>query len=245
MLKEFRADLHIHTCLSPCGELSMSPGRIVNEAVRKRLDVIAICDHNSTENSAALMEAARGKALSVLPGLEITSREEVHICALFGGLEEALKMQALVYEHLEGENDEQAFGMQVVVDARGNVLGSNRRLLIGASGLSVEQVVGAIHARNGLAVASHIDRERFGIIGQLGFIPPQLALDALEISPHLTLRQAREKFREYERYPFLCSSDAHDLADIGAATTGLLLERASFEELKMALKGGQQRRVLN
>ncbi|MBL7075377.1 PHP domain-containing protein [candidate division KSB1 bacterium] len=237
MLREFEADLHIHTCLSPCGDLKMSPGGIVKEAVKEGIDLIAICDHNSSENAGAVIKASEGKGVAVLPGIEITSKEEVHISALFDHFDDALKLQMLIYENLDGENDEEVFGMQVVVNEKGEVLGFNKKLLIGATNLSVEEIVNAIHSFHGLAIAAHIDREGFGIIGQLGFIPPELGLDALEISPKMEMEEARTRFSEYHKYPFLCSSDAHYLDDIGKGTTTFLLEEASLKELRMALKG--------
>lgn len=216
----------------------------MKEAVDRRIDIIAICDHNSSENTAAVIEASEGKGVTVFPGIEVTSKEEVHIIALFENAENALKLQAIIYQNLEGENDEKVFGMQVVVNAEGEVLRFNQKLLIGAGNLSVEKIVDAIHSLNGLAIAAHIDREGFGIIGQLGFIPPGLELDALEISPRMKLNEARLKFSEYRNYPFLCSSDAHYLDDIGKGTTVFLLEEASFIELRMALKGEGGRAII-
>lgn len=242
MLREFRADLHIHTCLSPCGDLKMSPAGIVREAVNKGIDLVAICDHNSAENVAAVIEASKEKGVTVLPGIEVTSKEEVHICALFDRADDAFKLQKLIYDNLEGENDEKVFGMQVVVNAEGEVSGFNKKLLIGATNLSVENIVSAIHSFDGLAIAAHIDREGFGIIGQLGFIPPELELDALEISPKISFKEAQTKFSEYQRFPVICSSDAHFLDDIGEGTTTFLLEGASFEEIRRAMKyeGGKR-----
>jgi PHP family Zn ribbon phosphoesterase len=245
MLKDLRADLHIHTCLSPCGNLEMSPQGIVKEAAKKGIDLIAICDHNSAENSGAVIKASERRGVTVLPGIEVASKEEVHICALFGYVNDALNMQSLIYDNLEGENDENAFGMQVVVNAEDEVLRFNRKLLIGAISLSVEMIVNAIHSFNGLAIAAHIDREKSGIIGQLGFIPPALPLDALEISPRMEMEEARLRFSEYQGYPFLCSSDAHCLDDIGKVTTTFHLEEVSFKELKLALKGEGNRKIRN
>ena len=242
-MREFKADLHIHTCLSPCGDLEMSPAAIVEEAICKGVDLIAICDHNSSENADAVIKASKGKGLTVLPGIEVTSKEEVHICALFDNVNDALNMQTLIYDNLEGENDADVFGMQVVVNAEGEVLGFNKRLLIGATSLSVETIVDAIHSFNGLAVAAHIDREGFGIIGQLGFIPIDLELDALEISAKMKMKDAYLRFSEYQKFPFLCSSDAHFLDNIGTGTTSFLLEEPSVKELRMALKGKAGRRV--
>ena len=242
-MRVIHADLHIHTCLSPCAELEMSPRGIVNEAVNKGIDMIAVCDHNSAENVAAVMEASRQTSLTVLPGMEITSREEVHVLGIFNTPDEAIRMQELVYEHLEGENDAETFGMQVVVEANGTVAGFCNKLLIGATDLSLEHVVRAIHTHDGLAVAAHIDREGFGILGQLGFIPPDLPLDALEVSAKMSLKDATTAFAEYGGYPFVRSSDAHNLDAIGSGTTPFLLEAAAFDELKMALNGEQGRGI--
>jgi hypothetical protein len=131
----------------------------------------------------------------------------------------------------------------VVVDRDGTVLGFNKKLLIGATNLSLENIVRAIHTQNGIAIAAHIDREGFGILGQLGFIPAGLELDALEVSSRMSLRDARHTFQEYRHYPFLRSSDAHTLKDIGSGWTSLLMERVSFDELKMALKCEGGRRI--
>jgi predicted metal-dependent phosphoesterase TrpH len=116
MLRTMKADLHIHTCLSPCGELEMSPKGIAEQAKIKEIDILGICDHNSSENVPALIKAAQKYEIVVLPGMEVTSQEEVHILALFDELESALELQEIIYAHLHGENDEKAFGMQVVVN---------------------------------------------------------------------------------------------------------------------------------
>ncbi len=242
-MRIIHADLHIHTCLSPCAELEMSPRGIVKEALSKGIDMIAVCDHNSAENAAAVIEASRQTGLTVLPGIEITSKEEVHILGIFSTPDDATDMQTLIYEHLEGQNDAETFGLQVVVEADGIVAGYNDRLLIGATDLSLEHVVQAIRAHNGLAVAAHIDREGFGILGQLGFIPPDLDLNALEVSSRMSLKNATGAFAEYSSYPFVQSSDAHVLDAIGSGRTPLTMEVASFDELKLALKGDQERGV--
>ena len=217
----------------------------MKEAIYKGIDLIAICDHNSSENADAVVKASKGNAVTVLPGIEVTSKEEVHICALFDNINDALNMQTLIYDNLEGENDAGVFGMQVVVNAEGEVSGFNKRLLIGATKLAIEKIVDAVHSFGGLAIAAHIDREGFGIIGQLGFIPPELGLDALEISPRMKMEEARMRFSEYQKFPFLCSSDAHFLDDIGKGTTTFMLEEASFNELDLALKGEGGREIRN
>ena len=190
-----KIDLHIHTCLSPCASLDMTPQKIVAEACRKGIEIIAVTDHNSVENARAVMKSARKCDLTVIPGIEVTTSEEVHIVGLFEEMAQAREMQSLVYENLqEGTNDEDLFGMQVVANDFDEVERMNSRLLIGATALPVHEVVKAIHGLNGLAVAAHIDRERFGIIGQLGFIPDDLELDAVEISWRMSLEEGRQPF---------------------------------------------------
>jgi PHP family Zn ribbon phosphoesterase len=241
---EFVADLHIHTCLSPCAELSMTPREIVERAASLGINIIAICDHNSAENVSVTREVARGKGIRVVAGMEINSSEEVHVLGLFGDLEDVSKMQQVIYDNLQpGQNDEDTFGMQVVVNEADEVLGFNKRLLIGATSLSVNSVVDIIHSFNGLAVASHIDREGYGILGQLGFIPQELNFDALEISRRTRPDEARIKFASYRHLPWISSSDAHRLEDIGKSTTSFFMNHSTFEELRLALRGEGDRKV--
>ncbi len=241
---EFIADLHIHTCLSPCAELSMTPRGIVEKAASLGINIIAICDHNSAENVAVTRDIARGKGIHVVAGMEINSSEEVHVLGLFSNLEDSSKIQEVIYDNLQpGENDEDAFGMQVVVNESDEVLGFNKRLLIGATSLSVDRVVDLIHSVNGLAIASHIDRDGYGIIGQLGFIPQELKFDALEISRRTKRDEARIKFASYRHMPWISSSDAHRLEDIGKRTTSLFMNHSTFEELRLALGGVDGRKA--
>lgn len=234
---EFRADLHIHTCLSPCSDLLMTPYRIAEKAASLGLNIIAICDHNSVENVEVTRRVAKEKGINALPGIEITSSEEVHIVGLLRDTNSALRLQDIIYENLQpGENDEEVFGYQVIVNEIDGVLGFNKRLLIGSTNLSVNQVIDIIHSFEGIAIAAHIDREGFGIIGHLGFIPSDLRLDALEISSNVSVEEARKRFKEYAHIPWIRSSDAHKLDDIGKVSTGLFMEHATFEELALAFK---------
>lgn len=245
MLKQFRADLHIHTCLSPCADLEMIPSRIVKKAIEKGLHIIAITDHNSAENVSATKKAAEKTGLTVLAGMEITSSEEVHILALFDDIENVIKLQNIIYENLlPGENDEKFFGEQIVVNEKDEVLDFNKRLLIGATSLTVHSIVDTIRFLGGLSIASHIDRDAFGIISQLGFIPPDLKFDALEVSPNMPIEEAKKRFEEYSHTPWVTSSDAHYSNDIGRGSTGFLMHDSTFEELSMALKGIDGRKVI-
>ena len=243
MLRPFKADLHIHTCLSPCTELDMSPKGILTSAKNKEIDIIGICDHNSSENSLAVMNVAKKMNIHVLPGMEVTSQEEVHVLALFDDIENTLKLQEYVYKNLPGKNDEKVFGMQVIVNEKEEALGFNDKLLIGATTIPLDEVIRMIHSFNGITIASHIDRESFSIISQLGFIPDNLELDALEISPNITFEEANKRFKNI--YPITCSSDAHYPDDIGKSYTTFLLEDGTVAEIKKALKNEEGRKLIH
>ncbi|HXF06173.1 MAG TPA: PHP domain-containing protein [Blastocatellia bacterium] len=238
-MREFKADLHIHTCLSPCADLEMSPRQIVSAAKRRGLDVIGICDHNSAENVPAVARNAAREGITVIGGMEVTSREEVHILALFDKDDDLFSLQEIVYEHLHGTNDEKLYGEQVIVNEEEEIIGFSNRLLIGATELTTERLVDLIHERDGLAIAAHVDREGFGIIGQLGFIPEGLPLDALELADptkraHIPLKN---------RLPFITSSDAHKLEDVGRRTTTFLMKTVTLQELRRCLSGEEGRIV--
>ncbi len=244
MLRDYRADLHIHSCLSPCGDWEMSPKKIVRQSLARGLDIIAVCDHNSIENAGAILQEGRRSGLHVLPGMEICSREEVHILAIFDRLAAAESMQQFVYDRLPGENRPAVFGHQVVADANDDVVEENQRLLIGASRLGLYEVVRQTHALGGLSVTSHVDRQAFSIIGQLGFIPEDLAIDGIEISRRLTHRDACEKFPGIERFACVRSSDAHYLKDIGIVSTVLRLAAPTVDEIRLALKAEHGRKIV-
>lgn len=244
----------------------MAPSAIVKTASEKGLNIIAISDHNSAENVIAAKKAAESTGLTVLAGMEVTTNEEVHILAIFDNIEDVLKLQDVVYEnllHIENNSPDLIIPPrppltkggwdlkggtggfnQVVVNEKNEILSFNNRLLIAATQLTAYSVVDTIHSLGGLAIASHIDREVFGIISHLGFIPPDLKLDALEISPNTSLEKAKEIFEEYSHIPWITSSDAHHLNDIGSVSTGLLMHDSTFEELCMAIKGVDGRKVI-
>ena len=245
MLKIYTADLHIHSCLSPCGDLDMSPRNIVTTAIERNLDIIAITDHNASENIVATMKAAEDKLLTVLAGMEVASAEEAHLIVLFEKFESIEQFQQVVYDNLMSFNiDQRAIEEQVIVNEKDEVEGFNDHLLFGATALTFQQLVNEVHRLDGLAVASHVDRESFSIIAQLGFIPEDLPLDALEISPKMSIEQARSLFPDVNRFPLVKSSDAHYPTDIGRQRTNFLIEEPTIEELKLALSNSEGRKVL-
>ncbi len=243
-LRRIKADLHVHTCLSPCSGLDMSPREVVNAAVRNGIDLIGICDHNSAENIVAVKKAGERNGLMVFGGMEVASSEEAHILVFFEDDDDLLQFQEHVYRHLVGRNDEHSFGLQVIADDEDGVSGFCDKLLIAATSLSSEAIVAKARSAKGqsLVIAAHVDRESFSITGQLGFIPPGLALDAVEVSG-LSADEVKDKFPDCRNYPAVASSDAHRPEDIGKRFTWFTIQDATFAEIKKALAGTNNRKA--
>ena len=243
-LKQFKADLHIHSCLSPCGDWDMSPRRIIQKSLEAGLDLIAICDHNTVENAGVAMREGEKQGVQVLPGMEVCSKEEVHILALFQELETALDMQSYVYANLPGQNKPEVFGCQVVANQNDEVLGENPRLLIGATRLGLHDIVKKTHALGGLSVCCHVDRPAYGIINQLGFIPADLALDGVEVSRHVRLADAHKTLAGIEKFSCITTSDGHFLADIGKVWTVFQMAEPTIAEIRKSLLQQEGRRIV-
>jgi len=218
----------------------MTPRAIVARAREEGLALIAVCDHNSAENAAAVAAAGQREGLAVIPGIEITTREEVHILGLFDGVSDLQAVQNRVYACLDGRNEPEVFGRQFVVSEDGAIVGENERLLIGACDLALEEVAELIHSHSGCVIASHIDREGFGLIGHLGFVP-DVALDGLEVSPRMTVAEARARFALGKEYPMIRSSDAHRLDEIASVASVLEMAAPTVEEIRWALRGERGR----
>ena len=241
MLKEFKADLHIHTCLSPSADDEMSPQKIVEQAKINKLDIIGICDHNSAENVTATRKTGEKEKIVVIGGIEVSSQEEIHILALFNYEKDLFEFQKVIYEKLSGFNDEKSFGKQLIINENNEIIGYNNKLLIGATSLPIQKIVQTICSLDGLAIASHIDREHFSIISQIGYIPEGLPLDALELSPNYDRR--KRNLEDYG-FPLVTFSDAHFPEDIGKSFTVFLMKEANIEEIRKALSGEDGRGVM-
>ncbi len=201
--------------------------------------MIGICDHNSAANVPAVKKTAEREGLGVIGGMEVTTKEEVHILALFGSDEQLFSLQEIVSENLHGTNDEKLYGEQVIVNEHEEVVGFSKKLLIGATDITIDKLVELIHERDGLAIAAHVDREGFGIIGQLGFIPADLPLDALELADPAN----RSMIPCEHRGGVITSSDSHRLETIGNRFTTFVMHKMSFEEIRKSLSGDEGRSV--
>ena len=238
------ADLHVHTALSPCADGAMTPPAIVEAALAEGLAMIAVCDHNSARNVAAVQEAA-GARLAVLAGMEITTAEECHVVGLFPDAAAAEAAGAEVGATLPAADEDYQtfFGEQHLLDAAGLETGREMLALATATPLSVDAAVALVHRHGGIAVAAHIDRPSFGVIGQLGFFPDEAGFDAVELSRHVAAGSGQEAAFLVHGLPVLHSSDAHYVADVGAARTAVTCERPSFDELALAIRGREGRRI--
>ena len=244
-----RADLHVHTALSPCGDDEMTPPAIVEAALAAGLDMIAICDHNAAGNVPAAAEAAAsvsgaGVRLTVLAGMEITTAEEVHVVGLFPTAQAATNAADELAGSLPAATAgyTRFFGEQWLLDAEGRIRAEEPRALALATTLGLEAAIALVKRYGGVAVAAHIDRPTFGVVTQLGFFPYDAGFDAVELSRHAATGAAAAALAEH-RLPVLRSSDAHYLDDVGCVATELDLEAASFDELALALSGRAGRSV--
>ena len=243
-MKRFKADLHVHTALSPCAEKEMTPPAIVAEARSKGLAMIAICDHNTAGNTAATQTAA-GEALAVIAGMEVTTAEDIHVLGLFPDAATAVAAAEVVQSTLPASSDaEGKFGQQLLLGPDGRLLGTEPKMLAASSRLNLGQTIALIKRHRGLAVAAHVNRPSFSVLSQLGLFPDDADFDAVEL--FVRPRGPKSAVREsgWGR-PMLRSSDAHFLYDVGSGFTELELAAATFAELSLALRGSGGRRVLH
>jgi 3',5'-nucleoside bisphosphate phosphatase len=236
-VKTYIAELHCHTVLSPCAEVEMIPPLIVQTALERGLNLLAITDHNASANIEAVQQAARGTELIVLPGMEVQTREEVHLLCLFDTLVQSAAWQAMVDRQLPPlENDIEHFGEQFVVDETGEFIRRESRLLLTSAAMSLEDAIGRVHSIGGLAIPAHVNRPAFGLIANLGFVPTGIAIDALEISRHLNAADTVKKFPQIKGYPLVQGGDAHRLDELLGANV-FEIEAPTMAELKLALHG--------
>jgi hypothetical protein len=212
-------DLHIHSCLSPCGDELMTPNNIVNMARLKGLDMIAVADHNTARHLPAIEKVAKRAKVALLPAMELCSREEVHILSYFRTVGAALAFSDEIYEFLPPvKNRPEIFGRQIELDERDEFVREEDRLLISALDLSVDALADKILERGGLAVPAHVNRGSNGILQALGFLPPGARFSALEVVRGIPMPEIGMPDTK-----ILHSSDAHFLEN--------MLERVEFLDL--------------
>jgi len=222
----------------------MIPPLIVKTALSRGINLIAITDHNASANAASVIKAAKGTDLAVLPGIELQTQEEVHVLCLFDTLDQLKSMQNIIDQSLPDlKNNTDFFGEQFVVDETGDFIRREERLLITSTQLSFEEAFRAVNELDGLFIPAHVNRQAFGLIYHLGFVPPDLEIEALELSRHISIDKALEEYPQIQNYALIQSGDVHYLDDF-LGINRFSIEEPSISEIKMALKRINGRKII-
>lgn len=215
----------------------MIPPLVVEEALQHGINLLAITDHNSAANAAAVQKAAAGTELTVLPGIELQTREEVHSLCLFDRLEQAQALQGWIDARLPNrENNPEFFGEQFIVDETGDFIRREERLLLNSVDASLTDAWEEVERLDGLLIPAHVNRTVYGLIAVLGMPPVDITLEALEISRHIQPEEACRRFPQIKGYPLLQNGDVHFLADF-LGSTCWMIEQPSIQEFRMAIRG--------
>ena len=232
-------DLHIHSCLSPCGDDDMTPANITGMAAVKGLDVIAVTDHNSCKNCPAVLEMAEAYGVLAIPGMEICTSEEVHAVCLFPKLEQAMGFDAYVYERLMPfPNDESIFGKQEIYDGEDRICGKVPLLLINSADISFDGLWELADSYGGVMFPAHIDKNANSLIANLGFVPPDSRFTCAELKDLSHLHRLKRENPYLEKCRIVSNSDAHYLADINEPKLTIEVTERSAEAVVEALKSG-------
>lgn len=213
-MSRFYYDLHIHSCLSPCGDDQSTPDSIAGMGELNGLDIMALTDHNTCRNCPAFFAAAKRHGIIPIAGMELTTAEDIHVVCLFPDLEAAMKFNDYVdSRRIKIKNRTDIFGNQFIMDENDNIIGTDEYLLSNATEISIDDVDSAVKQFGGVCYPAHIDREANGIIAVLGFLPESPHFDILEVHSHDKREEYADKCgRDISR--IVTSSDAHYLWDI-------------------------------
>ena len=230
-------DFHIHSGLSPCGDNEMTPNNIVNMAKLYNLDVIALTDHNSTLNCKAVMEAGKEIGLTVIPGMELCTSEEVHLVCLFPSLKNAEEFGSYVRSTLPPiRNKPTVFGEQLVYDKDDNVLGFEHTLLITASTISTNDAVDIVSGYGGICYPAHVDRGSYSIISNLGIIDESFNFTCAEIADIDCIEDLKKQFPYLNKLRILTGSDAHYLEHMKLPSFTIDVKENTIEAILNFLK---------
>lgn len=235
-------DLHIHSCLSPCGDDDMTPANLVGMAAVKGLEVIALTDHNSCRNCPAAMYHGKKYGVTVIPGMELTTAEEVHVICLFADLDAALAFDSYVYARLMPvPNREDIFGKQQIMNQNDEVAETVEYLLINAVSISFDDVFPLVESFGGIAYPAHVDKSSTSVISNLGFIPPDSTFTCAEFHDFKNLHRLRKEHPYLETCSVICCSDAHYLQDIHEPDYQIYSVSKNISDILNALRKGNTR----
>lgn len=214
-MPEISYDFHIHSCLSPCGDDDMTPANIAGMAFLNNLDVIALTDHNTCKNCPAIMKKAEEYGVTVIPGMELTTSEEIHVLCLFRNIDDALKFDSFVYEKLPDiKNKEEIFGKQQIMNENDEVIGNIDKLLINATQIGFDYLPDILKDFNGIMIPAHINKKSDSLLSVFGFIPPTSSFRCAEINKTADIEEVKKNNPYIENCKIITDSDAHYLQDI-------------------------------
>ena len=232
-MSRYYYDLHLHSCLSPCADDDMTPANNAGMATLCGIQLLALTDHNTCGNCGAFLKACRQYGIVGVPGMELTTSEEVHLVCLFPTLEQAEAFSRAVGEKRLGvKNRPQIFGNQLYMDEEDNVLGEEPFLLIPATQLSLEEGTALALSHGGAAYPAHIDRPSNGIIGILGDLPVRPYFPTVELNDRENLEAYKAQYHLEDRR-FLCSSDAHRLTEMRDAAVWIELDDEPYSSQRV------------
>ncbi len=235
-MRKFRADLHVHTVLSPCADLEMSPDKIVKQALKRGIDILAITDHNSTKQCEIVKKHAEGTGLLVVNGCEINSQEEVHAICLFEDDYTRNKFQHFLDHYLPTiPNRPEYHGHQVLVDRNNQITEYYPNYLGNPLMIDLETIEKFTHHINGLFIPAHIDRPINSLYSQFGYLATDLKVDGMQLSKYADETSIRNQYDIHSDISLISASDAHYLEDVGSSATSFYLFEPTFNEIRWAL----------
>lgn len=230
-------DFHIHSCLSPCADNDMTPANIVGMSALKGLDVIALTDHNTCRNCTPFMQLARENNIMAIPGMELTTAEEVHVVCLFHNIEDAMLFDKEIYDKLvKVHNRPDIFGEQLVMDEQENVVSEEEYLLINATTVTFDEAFDIIKKYNGVMIPAHIDKNANSVIANLGFVPADSRFSCVEVKNIDKLHTLRQSNPYLENCNVVVDSDAHYLEYISEPVNYLTVRERNIDAVLEALE---------
>lgn len=212
-----KIDLHIHSSLSACGENILSPQNILKKAEQSGLNLIAITDHNATTHSVLLKKIRKNSPVNIIMGIELTTREEIHLLAYFPDEESMVKMERKIDECLPRFlNNPSFFGDQLVYNQYGEIIEIDHLLRQNALQIGLDEMITFVHSLEGIAIPAHINRDHASIKSQIGFLDPDSNFDAVEVTRFEWLKKKYKLGDLLGGFPVISGSDSHFLEDIGS-----------------------------
>lgn len=234
-MKKYYYDLHIHSCLSPCGDDDNTPNNIAGMAYICGLSIVALTDHNTCKNCPAFFEAAKKYGIIPIAGMELTTSEDIHIVCLFERLDDAINFDNYINtQRIKIKNRPEIFGNQTILNENDEAIGEIEDLLINATNISISEVRELVEGYGGVCYPAHIDRESNGIITVLGCLPKDTRFNNYELYDYNKIDEFSQKY-EIHKDRFIISSDAHYLTDIRDKECFFSFEEANAADITRQL----------